>query len=111
MEKLSAEEVNYLERSLGRWCMGTLGCQESVDLMFYLDEYLDTDYLYIMFDLPNEKVTLLQRNRINKSIPRIGARNQKRPGMEISFEDYWKQSFEKFYKRMRQAKPCPRTQG
>jgi len=99
MEKLSAEEVSHLERSLQRWCMGTLGSQESVDLMFYLDEGLDTDYLYIMFDLPNYKVTISQRQRINESIARIGARNQKNPERELSFDDHFKQSFTKFYKR------------
>jgi hypothetical protein len=66
--------IRGIERQIRSWCRGTLGPQESVDLMFYLDEEIDADQYYILFGLPNRRLSGSQMERLCDACPQIGAR-------------------------------------
>lgn len=71
---LEPEHINTLEEELMAWCNGTSGQRRSIDLYFDLDEWLDTDYLLVMFGIPNFTVSGRQRLLLQQSIAKIGSR-------------------------------------
>lgn len=97
IEGLSAGEVTWLERQLRRWCKGILCVQDSVDLAFYLDEGIDTDYNYILFDIPHWRITGRQLARLRKAIPRVGASRVRNVEDRIDVDELFLRSLTKFY--------------
>ena len=72
--KVSADDVADIEALLSEWCKGTLGQYQSAKLMYDLDEWLDMDYSFVLFGIPNFRVSPLQRQLLNQAVIVVGAR-------------------------------------
>jgi hypothetical protein len=68
------DDVVDFEARLSEWCQGSLGQYESAELMYELDEWLDADYLFVLFGIPNFRVSPPQRQLLNQAVIDIGAR-------------------------------------
>ncbi len=75
-----------------------LGAEESFDLYMDLDEWLDTDYLLVFYSIPNETITLHQRQLLQENIPRIGARKLGEP--EVPWDVLYKEGFERYWSEL-----------
>lgn len=63
-----------IEERLCDWIVGCLSLRETAELLYDLDEWLDADYLYVFFDVPNFELTPEQRNNLLDAVFRIGTR-------------------------------------
>ncbi|WP_129779438.1 toll/interleukin-1 receptor domain-containing protein [Peristeroidobacter soli] len=70
---LTSGVVTDIERRLKKWCNGTLGQHGSAALFFDLDHWLDADYLYILYSIPNFSVSPRQREELEHAIAAIGS--------------------------------------
>ncbi|WP_116809996.1 toll/interleukin-1 receptor domain-containing protein [Steroidobacter cummioxidans] len=71
---LTGEEIRDFERRLKKWSNGTLGQFGSAALFYDLDFWLDADYLYILYSIPNFSVSPSEREHLERAIVTIGAR-------------------------------------
>ncbi len=72
--RIPRDDVVDFEGRLSAWCEGSLGQYESAELMYELDEWLDADYLFVLFGIPNFRVSPPQRQLLNQAVIDIGAR-------------------------------------
>lgn len=93
---LSESDIIEFEERLTAWCGGMLGAEESFDLYMDLDEWLDSDYLLVFYSIPNDTITLQQRQLLQENIPRIGARNLGEP--EVPWDVLFKEGFERYWR-------------
>jgi hypothetical protein len=71
---ITRDDVDDIETRLTEWCMGSLGQYESAELVYDFDEWLDVDYLFVLFGIPNFRVSPTQRELLNQAVINIGAR-------------------------------------
>jgi hypothetical protein len=71
---ISRDDVDDVEGRLTSWCEGSLGQYKSAELLYDLDEWLDADYLFVLFGIPNFRVSPPQREVLNQAVVSIGAR-------------------------------------
>jgi TIR domain len=74
---ISSEDADEIEARMKGWCSGSIGQYRSAVLMYDLDEWLDADYLFVLFGIPNFRVSPEQRERLNQAVIDIGARATK----------------------------------
>jgi hypothetical protein len=72
--ELSRDDAGDIEARLTEWCKGSLGQYQSAELIYELDEWLDADYLFVLFGIPNFRVSPPQRPLLNQAVIDIGAR-------------------------------------
>lgn len=72
-EPIPDERLSAWMKGIEEWVYGTLDPEESSSLILDLDNYVDVDYLYILFGLPNYGVSPEQRKLLNEASVLIGS--------------------------------------
>lgn len=63
------------ERLAKSWLNGLLSYEQCINIFWVLDEEHDTDLHYILFGLPNESLSALQKRALNSFVYEYGQRN------------------------------------
>jgi hypothetical protein len=63
------------ERLAKNWLNGLLSYEECINIFWVLDEEHDTDLHYILFGLPNERLSALQKRALNAFVYEYGQRD------------------------------------
>ena len=63
------------ERLAKKWINGLLSYEECINIFWVLDEDHDSDLHYILFGLPNESLSALQKRALNSFVYEYGQRN------------------------------------
>jgi hypothetical protein len=82
-EEVDPRDSTDLESRLKRWSTGCLTSEASAELLYDLDDWLDFDWLYVFFGLPNFSVAPAQREQLQDAVIRIGSR--RRSAVAVSY--------------------------
>lgn len=74
-ESVSRDDVAEFEKQLRNWCHGVLSRHDSAALFADLDDALDLDCLFILFGIPNFRVSPIQRDALNQAAIDVGSRH------------------------------------
>lgn len=74
VREVTDEDALDIEGRLKLWASGRLDPEAAGELLYDLDEWLDLDYLFVFFGIPNFKVTPEQRDELREAVFRIGTR-------------------------------------
>jgi hypothetical protein len=72
---LKYSDLVYISSMIKKWGSGRLGPNGSYELFWVLDEYFDLDCMFILFDLPNFKISGEQRRKLEELIIYYGSRH------------------------------------
>jgi hypothetical protein len=72
------------EQLAKKWINGLLSYEECINIFWVLDEEHDTDLHYILFGLPNEDLSALQKCALNAFVYEYGQRNYFRRRFSVS---------------------------
>jgi hypothetical protein len=72
--RISHTDAQDIDSRLIEWCDGTMGQFRSAELLYDLDEWLDADCLFVLFGVPNFRVSPTQRDFLCEAVGRIGSR-------------------------------------
>jgi hypothetical protein len=71
---LSREDAEDFDTRLIQWCRGDLSQFYSAALMYDFDKWLDADHFFILFSIPNFRVSPAQREVLNQAVIDVGSR-------------------------------------
>jgi hypothetical protein len=74
VREITQEGAEAFENRLLEWCDGTLGQDGSAELLYDMEEWLDADFLFVLFGVPNFRVSPAQRGVLCQAIIDVGAR-------------------------------------
>jgi hypothetical protein len=77
VREITQDDAEAFENRLRGWCNGTLGQDGSAELLYDMEEWLDADFLFVLFGVPNFRVSPAQREVLCQAIIDVGARSLK----------------------------------
>ncbi len=69
------EDIGYISSMIRKWSSGKLGPNVSYELFWLLDDWLDLDCMFILFDIPNYSISGDQRIKLEELIINYGSRH------------------------------------
>ena len=72
---LKHSDLEYISSMIKKWSSGKLGPNGSYELFWLLDDWFDLDCMFILFDLPNYKISGDQRGQLEELIIDYGSRH------------------------------------